>query len=265
MKNRMLATLQALACLMLLTLQPQAWAAEEGVVTPLKVLVRSDDAKFIGSKVGGLQVQVRAVATGEVLAHGPLEGGTGDTAALMQQPQLRGQSATTGEPASFNAELALERPTRVEIVVTGPLGVAQSAQSTALSLWLLPGEDRAQRPVILHMSGLIVDMVDYQLAAQALTVTAQVTMLCGCPLDRDGLWPVSDFSVALQVLQAGQPVAQQALAFTGVENEFSGTLTLPSAGDFELQVTAIQRSTGNAGVYQHPLRVPAAAQQPQEQ
>ncbi|HBQ40415.1 MAG TPA: hypothetical protein DD808_07585, partial [Halieaceae bacterium] len=71
MKNRMLATLQALACLMLLTLQPQAWAAEEGVLTPLKVLVRSDDAKFIGSKVGGLQVQVRAVATGEVLAHGP--------------------------------------------------------------------------------------------------------------------------------------------------------------------------------------------------
>ena len=174
MKNRMLVTLQALACLTLLTLQPQAWAAEEGVLTPLKVL-----------------------------AHGPLEGGTGDTAALMQQPQLRGQSATTGEPASFSAELALERPTRVEIVVTGPLGVAQSAQSTALSLWLLPGEDRAQRPVILHMSGLIVDLVDYQLAAQALTVTAQVTMLCGCPLDRDGLWPVSDFSVALQVLQAG--------------------------------------------------------------
>ncbi|MEZ5553834.1 hypothetical protein [Haliea sp.] len=261
MKYTFTAALQGMACLLLLALQQPVFALENAVTTPLKVLVRSEDAKFIGSKVGGLQVQVRDLASGKILAHGPLQGGTGDTAALMQEPQLRGRSSTVGAPASFDAELALEQPTRVEIAVTGPLGVAQSVQQTALSLWLLPGEDRAQRPVILHMSGLIVDLVDYRVSAAELAVTTQVTMLCGCPLDRDGLWPVSDFAVTLQVLRDGERVAQQTLEFTGVENEFSGTVQLPGSGDFILQVTASQHSTGNAGVFQQPLRVLPAAQQ----
>jgi hypothetical protein len=85
----------------------EAPATASVAATALKVLARSDDAKFVGSKVGGLQVQVRNLATGEILAHGPLSGGTGDTAALMQTPQLCGRSSTEGDPASFDAELSL--------------------------------------------------------------------------------------------------------------------------------------------------------------
>ncbi|MDP4650448.1 MAG: hypothetical protein NWR12_12540 [Haliea sp.] len=62
----------------------------------------------------------------------------------------------------------------------------------------------------------------------------------------------------LGVYQAQELVAEQALEFTGVEDEFAGRVVLPGGGDFELEVTASQHSTGNAGVYRHPLRVSAA-------
>lgn len=236
-------------------LAPLASAEDAVVTTGLKVLVRADDAKFIGSGVGDMNIVVRNADTGEVLAQGAITGPTGDTEALMQAPQTRGRSATLGDPASFQAELPLARPARVEVSVTGPLAVAQSIQSTAVTLWLIPGQDRVEQPVILHLPGLITELLDYTLEEGQLAVSASVTMICGCPITAEGLWPAADFRAMIQLYRGGELVAGEPLEFTGTDNEFAGKLDLPGPGDFDMVVHAHQISTGNAGVYERPLRI----------
>ncbi len=236
-------------------LAPASLAQEPVPSTGLKVLVRADDAKFIGSGVGGLNILVRDTATGELLAQGAITGLTGATEALMQTPQTRGRSATVGDPASFQAELAIARPTRIEVSVTGPLAVPQSIQATSTSLWLIPGQDRVEHPVILHLPGLITDVSGLSVDQRSLALTASVTMICGCPVSEDGLWRAADFRVAVQLYRAGELLAEAPLAFTGTDNEFAGKLDLPGPGDFDMLVYAYQLSTGNAGVYERPLRV----------
>lgn len=233
------------------------WATAENAVVPtgLKVLVRADDAKFIGSGVGNLNIVVRNADTGKLLAEGAITGPTGDTKALMQELQIRGRSATSGDPASFQAELDLARPTRVEISVTGPLAVAQSIQSTTVTLWLIPGQDRVEQPVILHLPGLITHLLDYTLEEDQLSLRASVTMICGCPITEAGLWPAADFRATVQLYQEGDLVAEGPLEFTGTDNEFGGTLDLPGPGNFDMVVHSYQVSTGNAGVYERPLRI----------
>lgn len=236
-------------------LAPVAAAETTLAPTGLKVLVRANDAKFIGSGVGNLNVVVRNAATGELLAGGAITGPTGDTRALMQEPQTRGHTAVEGAPASFQAELALARPTRVEVSVTGPLAVAQSIQATAVTLWMIPGQDRVEQPLILHLPGLITQLLDYTLDAGRLDLRASVTMICGCPITEGGLWPASDFRATVQLYREDELLAEGPLAFTGTDNEFAGTLDLPGTGDFEMVIHAYQVSTGNAGVYERPLRV----------
>ncbi len=236
-------------------LAPGSAAQESVSTTGLKVLVRADDAKFIGSGVGGMNILVRDAGTGELLARGAITGPTGDTKALMQAPQTRGRSATEGAPASFQAELAIARPTRIEVSVTGPLAVAQSIQATSTSLWLIPGQDRVEHPVILHLPGLITDLRELSIDRRNLAVTASVTMICGCPISEDGLWRAADFRAAVQLYRDGELLVEGPLEFSGKENEFAGKLDLPGTGDFEMLVYAYQLSTGNAGVYERSLRV----------
>lgn len=248
------ALIAALVTLGALALAPLATAEDAIAATGLKVLVRADDAKYIGSGVGGLNIIVRDAATGELLAEGAVTGPTGDTEALMRTPQTRGRSATRGDPASFEAELDLARPTRVEVSVTGPLAVAQSIQSTAVTLWLIPGQDRVEQPVILHLPGLITELLDYTLGDGQLALSASVTMICGCPITTEGLWPAADFRARVQLYREGELVAEAPLGFTGTANQFAGELDVPGQGDFDMVLHAYQISTGNAGVYERPLR-----------
>lgn len=249
------ALLAGMLTLVAAVLPPLAAAEPALAPTGLKVLVRAHDAKFIGSGVGNLNILVRNAATGEMLAEGAISGPTGDTRALMQEPQTRGHSSTQGDPASFQAELALTRPTRVEVSVTGPLAVAQSIQSTSVTLWMIPGQDRVEQPLILHLPGLITRVLDFTLDADKLEVRASVTMICGCPITEKGLWPASDFRATVQLYRESKLVAEGPLAFTGTDNEFAGKLDLPGPGDVEMVVHAHQISTGNAGVYERPLRL----------
>ena len=61
---------------------------------PTKIIVRvvSRDAKVIGSGVGGALVRIKNLETGEILAQGNQEGGTGDTERIMVQPRRRGEA-----------------------------------------------------------------------------------------------------------------------------------------------------------------------------
>jgi hypothetical protein len=227
--------------------------AAHGEDTPLRILVRADDAKFIGSAVGGLFVMVRNADSGELLGSGRIDGGTGDTAALMKEPQRRGRSVVTDDAASLTLTLDLDRPTRIAVDVTGPQALAQGRQQLTTSLWLLPGQDRASRPLVLHLNGLLVDVAALESGPDTLAVTAEVSMLCGCTISEEGPWRAEDFLVRAVLYSEGQPVAEAPLAFTGETSRFAATLPRPGRRALTLELQALQHSTGNTGVYRHEL------------
>ena len=99
-----------------------------------KVMIRAiaRDAKVIGTHVGGARITVRDVSTGEILAQGMQQGGTGDTNTIMKTPRTRGMAVYgTGDTSGFLAVLHLDKPTVVEISAEGPLGNAQATQRSS--------------------------------------------------------------------------------------------------------------------------------------
>jgi hypothetical protein len=130
---------------------------------PTKVLVRvvSKDAKVIGSGVGGAAVRIVNTRTGETLAQGVQEGGTGDTDRIMIQPRGRGKTVYgTPGAAFFLAEIGLEQPTQVEIRVEAPLAFPQALQRGSKTITLIPGKDTGGEGVIIELDGLIVNILN---------------------------------------------------------------------------------------------------------
>ncbi len=136
-----------------------SFAAEK---VPTKVLVRvvSKDAKVIGSGVGGAFVRIRDLETGEILAQGKQEGGTGDTERIMVRPRQRGETIYgTPGAASFQAEIPLDRPTGVEIYAEAPLAYPHAMQKGLKTFTLLPGKHILGEGVIIELDGLIVNII----------------------------------------------------------------------------------------------------------
>ncbi len=129
----------------------------------MKIVVRAvaKDAKAIGSGVGGASVRIVNVETGETLAAGNQEGGTGDTDLIMLKPRHRGKSIYgTPGAALFLAEIPLDRPTRVEVHAEAPLAYPQAMQRGSKTVTLIPGKDIAGEGVIIELDGLIVNILD---------------------------------------------------------------------------------------------------------
>ncbi|MGZ3606070.1 MAG: hypothetical protein ACXU9P_14095 [Thermodesulfobacteriota bacterium] len=130
------------------------------ISTKIIVRVVSKDAKIIGSGVGGAFVRIKNLETGEVLAQGKQEGGTGDTDRIMVQPRRRGETVYgTPDGAFFQAEISLNKPTQVEIYAEAPLAYPQSIQKGSKTLTLIPGKDILGEGVIIELSGLIVNIL----------------------------------------------------------------------------------------------------------
>jgi len=157
-KLKFILYLLALVSLVIFLIQP-CFPADR---IPTKVIVRvvSKDAKIIGSGVGGAFVRIKNLETGEVLAQGKQEGGTGDTDRIMVQPRRRGETVYgTPEGAFFRADLLLDKPTQVEIYAEAPLGYPQSIQKGSKTLTLIPGKNILGEGVIIELSGLIVNIL----------------------------------------------------------------------------------------------------------
>lgn len=215
--------------------------------TAVAVHVRADDSKFIGSGVGGLNVIIEDAVTGELLDSGRITGETGDTAALMTEGQTRGRSPAAGA-ADYQASLNIDVPTRIRIRVTGPLAVQDSVQTLTATSWVIPGRDMTEPGIILRMPGLIVALADVSHSDTEVSVEADVTMMCGCPITRSGLWEAADYEVVGVLYRDGEPIARSPLAFAGKANRFRGTLEAPGPGKYQLLVYAFQDQRDNAGV-----------------
>ncbi len=140
-------------------LAPPSISAEK-MTTKVIVRVVARDAQVIGSGVGGALVRIKNLETGEIVAEGKQEGGTGSTDRIMVQPRQRGETiyGTFGS-AFFEAKIPLERPTHVEIYAEAPLAYPQSIQKGSKTLILIPGKHILGEGVVIELNGLIVNIL----------------------------------------------------------------------------------------------------------
>lgn len=245
-----------LGSLFMLTLTAQA--------EPTRVLVhvKSKDAKFVGTSMGGVQIVIRDAATGELLAKGLTAGATGDTERLMRQPHVRHQPLSTAEAASYLAELDLTEPTKVTIAATGPLAQRQSAVTVSQEQWLFPGQHIDQGDgIVLILPGFVVDVLSPPAhlklkEAREVEIRANITMVCGCPVEPDGLWDAHRFQLWGRVLRNGQKVDSIELSYAGTPSQFAGSYTPPQSGAYEIQILALDPANGNTGLDSTTFIVP---------
>ena len=228
-----------------------------------KVMIRAiaRDAKVIGTHVGGARITVKDVATGEILAQGIQQGGTGDTDVIMKKPHMRGMTVfSAGDASGYLAVLHLDKPTVVEISAEGPLGNAQATQRSSKTLLLVPGEDVLGEGVLLEIHGFIVTALaplqDAKVkAGSPFEVRATVTMACGCPTEPDGLWDANKIRVVARLLRDGKVESEIPLQYAGVQNTFHVDVPVTAAGPLELQVLALDPGSANFGMNREAIAI----------
>lgn len=234
---------------------PAARAAS--ATTRLTVHVVARDAKLIGSSVGGARVTVRDAASGEVLAEGVHEGGTGDTGLIMGTRERDADVFATPGAAVYSTALELTAPRMVTVEAEGPLDFPQALTGASTSLLLVPGEDVAGDGVVLELWGYIVEVLEapeQATAGSAIDVRARVRMLCSCPTAPGGLWEAPAVTARL-IGSDGAVAAEASLEYAGSDSTYEGSLSAPDAGAYRLEVRAVSAETGNAGRVEDTLQV----------
>jgi hypothetical protein len=224
--------------------------------TNVTVRVRAHDAKFVGTHVGEMNVVIEDADTGAWLASGRITGGTGDTERLMQTPATRNMPLANAESAAYTATLKLERPTRIRIRATGPLGQPGAVQELSVTAWVVPGRNVDGDGIVLNLPGLIVTPKPQLPTNGRLPLVADVTLMCGCPITKDGLWDSDDYEVHALVATGSEPTSEVALKFSGETNRFAGELAVTRAGRYDITVWAYNARTGNTGAASYSVDVP---------
>ncbi len=219
--------------------------------TEIVVRVLSRDAKFIGSSMGGAQVTLRDVKSGDVLAEGQTSGGTGDTGLLMKANQTRRAALSTPEAAKFTAMLDINEPRLVEVTAKGPMNNEDGANTVSATQWIIPGKHlNGGDGWVLEMPGfsLVAQTADDVTAPGSVEINADVKMMCGCPIEPGGMWNADGYEVAALVKKDGTVVAKVPLDYAGKTSQFAGVFHAESSGDYEAVVYAYDARTGNTGV-----------------
>lgn len=216
---------------------------------PTKVVVRviSQDAKFVGSSMGGVQIVLRDARSHAVLAKGRVQGGTGNTARIMEASG-RSPVRVDGSEAAFAATLNIDEPTLVEFEAYGPLDYPASAVRVTQQRWLIPGADAAVgEGWTIELPGLVIQP---EVSVKGLTarVSAKVQPMCGCPIAPKGLWPSDEYQVTARFRREGRQPIELNLAFDKAPGVFSGEIELPRSGRYKMVLFARNTRTGNSGV-----------------
>ncbi len=240
------------ACVALLGLMLAAPAS--AVPTEVHVRVLSQGAKFIGSSMGGVEVILRDVHTGEPLAGGLVQGSTGDTARIMGG-RPRGEALSSEGAAVWKGVIDLPVPRLIEVVARGPVAQPQAMVTVTSQRWVLPGRGvTIGDGWLLELPGLVVDAVDpaaheqLEKGTKSRRLAVNVSMLCGCPITPGGMWDANGFDVRATVRAPGGGVSEVKLGFGGRTGLFTGDLPLGAAGAYVVTVTAFDEKTGATGV-----------------
>jgi len=129
------------------------------VPTDVTVKVRTKDAKFLGTSMGGALITIKNADTDEILAKGITKGSTGNTKRIMISPVTRGVPISV-KAAEFAATIDIDEPTLVEVSAYGPLCQRQAANRVSATQWVVPGKHITGGDAwMLEMPGLVVDVL----------------------------------------------------------------------------------------------------------
>ncbi len=237
------------------------WPLAAQIPTRLLVRAVANDAKVIGSGVGGARITIRDARTGQVLAEGEQKGSTGDTNSIMVAPRKRGSKVFgTDGAAHFLATLSLDEPTLVEVVAEGPLGTEQALRRASKTVLMLPGEDFLGEGLVLNLYGFTVVIErpgddGRPNTGSPFEVRAKVTMLCGCPTEPGGMWDADQMSITARLLRGDAIVADATLRYAGERSTYVGSLTASEAGQYDLVVLAVDTGKANSGMARSRVEV----------
>jgi hypothetical protein len=232
-----------------------AGTAATAVPTEITVRVKAKDAKFIGTSLGGAAVTIKDLETGELLAKGVTAGSTGDTNRIIKQPWKRGIPISDEKAAKFSVVIDIDKPTYIEVAAYGPLAQTQAANRVSATQWVVPGKHiTGGDGLLLEMLGFAVDILDpptpMKLAGlpQTIQIVANVIMMCGCPIEPEGLWDANGYEVGALVKRNDQLIDQIPLKFAGTTSQFAASFTAKEAGAYEVTVYAYDPANGNTGL-----------------
>ena len=223
-----------------------------GVETEITIRAKAHDAKFLGSSIGGVKVIVKDAYSGKVLDEGYIEGGTGNTKVIMKEPWKRGQRISDDKTAKYVAKLDIDKPTKVEIELIGPLTGGTNTVKLSKEVWVIPGYNITGDGIIFEFYGLVVHPIlpaphQFFRPGKKVKITARVDMMCGCPIKKNGLWNADDFTVKAIIERNGKFYKEVPLHFTGKTSVFEGEFTPEEKGGYRITIVATDKQN-NAGV-----------------
>ncbi|WP_318308130.1 hypothetical protein [Flagellimonas crocea] len=224
--------------------------------TKLMVRAKAKDAKFVGSSIGGAYVIVRNTLNGEIMAEGETTGSTGNTNLIMKSAHERYTQLTDDKTAGFLAVLDLDEPTFVRVEVLSPAHRKNARVQASTELWMLPGKDILGDGLVLEIPGFVVDILrpnthQYipleSVSKSGLHIEANIVMMCGCPIEKGGIWDSDLTEVKALVKKDGESFGEITLS-NPAQNTFDGRLEIQEAGYYQITVYAYNAKTGNTGV-----------------
>lgn len=245
------AVILGLAVASLLALSPGILADE----TRVDVRVISKGAKFIGTSMGGAEILIEDAETGQLLARGKTAGTTGDTEKIMVRSAKHHAPVSTADAAVFRAKLKLDEPRKIKVTARGPLAQPQATGTVTATQWIVPGKHVTGGDALtLEMPGLVVDVLDppahrkFSQPVDVVPLKVNVTMMCGCPIEPDGLWDANRLEVKAIVKRDGKKISEVPFQYAGTTSQFAAKLKAPQPGTYEITVYAHEPDNGNTGV-----------------
>jgi len=220
--------------------------------TRLVVRVRANDAKFVGTAVGGIKVVIRDYFTGKILATGMIEGGTGNTKVLMKEPIVRGKILSVGKAtAKFEYVFNIKEPIKIQIDAIGPLSAGINMHKETKTVWLIPGKDILGDGIMFVFYGLIVHPYSpkphqFYFPKKKVIIGAHVTPMCGCPVRPNCFWDAKNFKVIAQVIYKKKEIARIPMKWKDI-SDFEGEFIPKAYGGYKVIITAYDNAN-NTGV-----------------
>jgi hypothetical protein len=228
--------------------------AAQATPTEITVRVLSRDAKFVGSSMGGAQIVIRGGLT---------VGSTGDTKRAMHTDGGRRALLAADDAAAFNVTLDLAAPQLLEVEARGPMAQLQSAVRVTASQWVIPGRHlNGGHGWVLEMPGFVVDIlappahIKLKGAVTEIELRANVSMMCGCPIEPGGMWNADHYEVRALVQHDDGRVKEVALRYAGETSQFAAPVPLDLPGLYAVTVYAYDPLTGNTGLDRTTFLVP---------
>ncbi|MDT8312000.1 MAG: hypothetical protein RQ732_11180 [Methylophaga sp.] len=229
-----------------------------GFAQPTQIMVRAKavDAKFIGSSVGGVRAIVEDAETGEILDEGWINGDTGDTKVLIENPIKRGQRQTDDKTAGYLATVDIDAPRLLRFKLMGPYADRQSMQESTMTSWVIPGKDILGDGIVINMSGFIVDGWTRVIQGGQVDIMTKASLLCGCPITKDGHWQGDNYEATTIIMKDGKKIEEVTMALKGPDGMFNGQTRITEPGHYKAIIYLYDKNTGNVGVDRTIFEIP---------